>query len=301
MENKLTVLTLILFVVLLWAGNFVSISYIVKELDIFSALALRLMCVSILLIGFFRIVPSINDFLFLFLATIAIVPGHFGLLFLSIQNTKSVGGISVLIQLSIPFSILFAWMFFKDVPSRLRIIGLVISFIGIIVLLYDPSLLHSRNAFIMAIGSALCLGLYFVIIKKVQKVKSLAVIAWTSLLGVPMMYLLMIFNGNSLDSILEVQSSSTITAFFYTVIAGSILGHGIWAYLVKTQDISFISPFLLLVPVFSVILSAVILNEEITLSFLLISTIIIFGIFLVFISKNVKTNLKDANGNSTKD
>lgn len=293
LDNKLYVLPLILFVILLWAGNFVSISYIVKEMDVFTALTLRLAMVAILLFPFLRRLPNQSDFLVLFLATTAIVPGHFGLLFLSILNTKSVGGISVLIQLSIPFSILFAWLLFKDRPSNLRIVGLLIAFTGIVFLLYDPSLLDSRNAFILAIGSAFCLGIYFIIIKKLKNVKSLAVIAWTSLLGSPMMYIFMFYTNNSFSSILEIQNTSTLVAFCYTVIAGSILGHGLWAYLVKTQDISFISPFLLLVPMFAVVLSSIFLNEEITFSFMITSSVIVFGIFLVFISKNVKNNLKD--------
>lgn len=293
LDNKLYVLPLILFVILLWAGNFVSISYIVKEMDVFTALTLRLAMVAILLFPFLRRLPNQSDFLVLFLATTAIVPGHFGLLFLSILNTKSVGGISVLIQLSIPFSILFAWLLFKDRPSNLRIVGLLIAFTGIVFLLYDPSLLDSRNAFVLAIGSAFCLGIYFIIIKKLKNVKSLAVIAWTSLLGSPMMYIFMFYTNNSFSSILEIQNTSTLVAFCYTVIAGSILGHGLWAYLVKTQDISFISPFLLLVPMFAVVLSSIFLNEEITFSFMITSSVIVFGIFLVFISKNVKNNLKD--------
>ncbi len=292
-NNKATILALILFVILLWAGNFISIAYIVKEMDVFTALTLRLAFVSLLLSPFLKSLPSFRDFSFLLLAAIAIVPGHFGLLFLSILSTSSVGGVSVLIQLAIPFSIIFAWIIFKDKPSPLRIMGLTISFFGIVFLLYDPSLLDSRDSFIMAIASALCLGIYFNIVKKIKNVKSISVIAWTSLLGVPMMYIIMLFNNNTFSSVLEIKDSLTIWAFFYTVIASSIIGHGIWAYLVKTQDISFISPFLLLVPIFAVILSSFILGEEITFRFMIVSSVIIFGIFLVFISKNSQSNLKD--------
>ncbi len=292
-DNKVFVLTLVLLVVILWAGNFISIAYIVKEIDPFTALTLRFTVVTLVLIPFILKLPPLKDFIYLFLATIAIVPGHFGLLFLSIQYTKSVGGISVLLQLAIPFSILFSWILFKDRPSNLRIIGLVIAFAGIVFLLYDPSLLESKKAFLIAVGSALCLGLYFVIVKKIKNIKSMGIIAWSSLLGIPMMYILMLLNNQSFEIIYNIKSNSTYYSFIYTVVGSSILGHSIWAYLIKTQDISFISPFLLLVPIITVILSAIIFKEEITLNFIIISTIIIFGIFLVFISKDGKTYSKD--------
>lgn len=285
-------LFLIFFVVVLWAGNFVSISFLVKEIDSYTALTLRFIAVSLILIRFLIKIPSKRDFIYLFLATLFIVPGHFGLLFLSISKTKSLGGISVLIQLSIPFSILFSWLFYKDRPDMLKIVGLIISFVGIVLLLYEPSMFENQAAFLIAIFSALFLGLYFVTIKKIKNISGIGIIAWSSFLGIPMMYIMMGLNGSSFDVLYNINSSLTYYSFFYTVIAGSILGHGIWAYLVKTEDISFISPFLLLVPMITLLLSLFILDEKVGVYFIVNATIIIFGIFLVFLSSNKKLKMK---------
>lgn len=285
-------LFLIFFVVVLWAGNFVSISFLVKEIDSYTALTLRFIAVSLILIRFLIKIPSKRDFIYLFLATLFIVPGHFGLLFLSISKTKSLGGISVLIQLSIPFSILFSWLFYKDRPDMLKIVGLIISFVGIVLLLYEPSMFENQAAFLIAIFSALFLGLYFVTIKKIKNISGIGIIAWSSFLGIPMMYIMMGLNGSSFDVLQNISSNLTYYSFFYTVIAGSILGHGIWAYLVKTEDISFISPFLLLVPMITLLLSLFILDEKVGVYFIVNATIIIFGIFLVFLSSNKKLKMK---------
>ncbi|WP_320034066.1 DMT family transporter [Halarcobacter sp.] len=285
MNKKLYVLSLILFVILLWAGNFIFIAILLKEIEPFTALTLRFIVISILLFPFMMKLPNFKDFIYLVIATLFIVPGHFVLFFLSIQSTKSLGGISLLIQLSIPFSILLSWIIFKDTPSKLRILGLLIAFVGIVFLLYDPNLLESRKSFILAIFSALFLGLYFIFVKKIKKVKSIAIIAWTSFLGIPMMYLFMLYDNQSFSILSNIQNHITYYSFFYVVIAGSILGHGIWAYLLKIEDISFISPFLLLVPLLTSILSIFVFNEQLTFRFIIIGTIIIIGIFLVFISK----------------
>lgn len=285
-------LFLIFFVVVLWAGNFVSISFLVKEIDSYTALTLRFIAVSLILIRFLIKIPSKRDFIYLVLSTLFIVPGHFGLLFLSISKTKSLGGISVLIQLSIPFSILFSWLFYKDRPDMLKIVGLIISFVGIVLLLYEPSMFENQAAFLIAIFSALFLGLYFVTIKKIKNISGIGIIAWSSFLGIPMMYIMMGLNGSSFDVLYNINSSLTYYSFFYTVIAGSILGHGIWAYLVKTEDISFISPFLLLVPMITLLLSLFILDEKVGVYFIVNATIIIFGIFLVFLSSNKKLKMK---------
>ena len=284
-NNKIITLVLIFSVIILWAGNFIAITNVVKEVSVFTTLILRFMMVSILLFPLLLKIPSKKDFFYLLIATLAVVPGHFGLLFMSLQETSSVSGVSVLIQLAIPFSIVLAWIFYREKPSILRIIGLTISFCGIVILLYDPSLLDNKNAFILAILSALSLGSYFVLIKKIKGVKSLSLVAWTSFLGIPMMYCMMILNNQSFDEILTIKSNLTYYSFIYVVVGSSIMGHGIWIYLVKTQDINFISPFLLLIPLVTTFLSAIIFQEEITRNFIIISSIIVFGTFLVFISK----------------
>ncbi len=300
LKDKSFVLFLILLVVFLWAGNFIAISFLVKEIEAYTALVLRLTLVSLLLFPALLKLPSLKDFYYLCLTSIVLVPGHFGLLFLSLELTKSVGAISVILQIAIPFSILLSWFIYKDKASGLRIFGLLVSFIGIIALLFDPSLLQSQISFFIALASACCLGLYFILVKKIKEVSSISLIAWISTLGIPMMYCLMLLNNQSITSLIEsfskIEQSITYYAFLYTVLASSILAHSIWAYLVKTQDISFISPFLLLVPMVSIILSAIFLNEILSFSFILLSSIIIAGIFLVFISDR-KVMQKDKNEN----
>ena len=98
----------------------------------------------------------------------------------------------------------------------------------------------------------------------------------------------MVLNNESFSSVLDIKNNITWFALLFTVVGSSIIGHGLWAWLIKYQDISFITPFLLLVPVLAVMISSVIFNEILTFEFLLISSVIIFGIFLVFIAKKEK-------------
>ena len=88
-------------------------------------------------------------------------------------------------------------------------------------------------------------------------------------------------------AIFAITSIEVWGGFIYTVIGGSIFGHGLWAWLIKYKNISLISPLLLAVPVLTIALGAVIFNNIITTEFLLITSIIIFGIFLIFIAKPV--------------
>jgi len=272
--------------------NFVFIKFVLNEFDVFTALFYRMSLVAILLIPFVK-KPDRSEYLILGLTTIVLVPGHYGLLFLSLMNTTSVGSISVVIQLSIPFSVLLAWFFYKDYPGFLRIVGLSIAFAGIVILFYEPSMFDNLSALATGTLSALFLGLYSILVKKIRKLSSLGIIAYTSLLGIPFLYVLMLLNEETLSAVFEIKSSLAWGSFLFTVIGSSIMGHGLWAWLVKYQSISLISPFLLLVPILAVALSAIFLNEVITLEFLLTSSIIIFGIFLVFMAKKTPSLNKE--------
>lgn len=289
-DNRTFVLFCVLCVVLLWSGNFIFIKFVLKEFDVFTALFYRLLLVFLILFPFVK-KPEKKDFLFLLLTSIVLVPGHYGLLFLSLKHTQSVGAISVVIQLAIPFSILLSWIIFADSPGKMRLTGLSIAFVGIIAMFYEPSSFKNITALLIATASAFCLGLYFILVKKLKNLSSLSLITYTSLLGLPFLYIIMLFNDESLFSILEIKDKMSWFSFLYTVIAGSILGHGLWAWLVKWQSISLISPFLLSVPMFAVFLSAIVFKETITIEFLLTASIIILGIFLVFMAKK-NTNVE---------
>ncbi|NQY54712.1 MAG: DMT family transporter [Campylobacteraceae bacterium] len=289
-DNRTFVLFCVLCVVLLWSGNFIFIKFVLKEFDVFTALFYRLLLVFLILFPFVK-KPEKKDFLFLLLTSIVLVPGHYGLLFLSLKHTQSVGAISVVIQLAIPFSILLSWIIFADSPGRMRLTGLSIAFVGIIAMFYEPSSFKNITALLIGTASAFCLGLYFILVKKLKNLSSLSIITYTSLFGLPFIYIIMLFNDESLFSILEIKDKMSWFSFLYTVIAGSILGHGLWAWLVKWQSISLISPFLLSVPMFAVFLSAIVFKETITIEFLLTASIIILGIFLVFMAKK-NTNVE---------
>lgn len=284
--SSLFVLFLVLFVILIWSVNFIAISYLVKEVEPYTALTFRFIAVSIILMPFLLKKQTIKDFIYLVLSSLALGPGHFGLLFMSIEYTKSLSGISILIQLAIPFSIILSWLLFKDKVSKLRLFGLIIAFIGMFFLLYNPDLLSSRKAFFIATASALCMGIYFILVKKIKNTSAFGIIAWTSFLSIPMMYVFMFLNNQSMNDFYNIELNTTIYSFFYVVIGSSILGHGIWAYLLKIEDISFLTPFLLLVPLFTSILSIVIFDEYLSIGFIISGTLLVFGVFLVFVSKN---------------
>ena len=254
------------------------------DFNLFTALFFRLLLVAIILLPWVKR-PKREEVGMLVLTSLMLVPGHFGFLFLSVLNTTSISSISVVLQLSIPFSVLLAWFIYKDNPGRIRLLGLTIAFIGVVILFYDPAMFDNLYALILVTFSALFLGIYYVLVKKLTSLSPIGIIAYTSLIGCPFLLILVLTQGEDLGAFFQVTASLAWVGFAFTVIGSSLIGHTIWAWLAQHQNISLISPFLLLVPVVASVLSALIFGETISLFFIFSSSIILFGVFLVFVGK----------------
>lgn len=289
-DNKLVIGFCLLTVVLLWGANFVSIKLLLVDFTVFTALFYRMLLVAVILLPWVS-KPSKNELGILLLTSLMLVPGHFGFLFLSLLNTTSVASMSVVIQVSIPFSVLLAWFFYKENPGKIRLLGLAISFAGVVVLFYDPAMFDNLLALVLITISALCLGSYYVLVKKVTSLSPIGVIAYTSLIGSPFLLVFALLQGEDLGAFLQVTSALSWAAFSFTVIGGSLIGHSVWAWLAKHQDISLISPFLLLVPVIASALSALVFEEVMSLMFVISSSIILFGLLLVMTGKKLGEKL----------
>ena len=270
-------------ILLLWGLNFVAIKLGVDEMPVWTALTIRFVIVSVVLLPFIRF-PK-GQLKALLSISLALVPGHFGLLFWSVQNTDSVGAVSVIIQMGPAFSILLAWPLFGDVPGIKRILGLAISFVGVVVLFYEPTFLNSVPALFGAVGSAFFVGVYTVGLRRFTGIPPLAVICWSSVLGVPLCFAMALWKEPSMLETVPNFSLSAWAGISYVALVSSIVAHGSWAWLIRQQPVSFLTPFTLLVPVIAVFATTLIFGETITWHMVGAGSIVLAGVGLITLSK----------------
>lgn len=267
-----------------WGANFLAIRYAVLDIPNWTALTLRLALVSLLLAPFIRLPVSSWKSL-LFLAAI-LVPGHFGMLFYASQLTESVSAVSLVIQLNPAFSMLFAWLLLRERPGRQRIMGLLLAMLAMLILFYEPGLLNSASAMLVAGISALFLGVYSVLLRRLNAaVRPVDIIGWTAIFGTPMVAVIAYtqeaefwpgFTGISLPS---------YAGLLYTAVASSIVCHGAWAWLCRRHPIAQVTPFSLLVPFVTIILSVIIFAELLTLQMLIAAGVLCAGLLLIVRSR----------------
>ncbi|MGB1238839.1 MAG: DMT family transporter [Pseudomonadales bacterium] len=263
-----------------WGGNFLAIRYAVLEVPSWTALGLRLLLVSVLLLPFLR--SPMAHFKQYLLISAVLVPGHFGMLFLASQLTTNVGAVSLFIQLNPAFALLFAWLFLGERPGRRRIFGLAMAFSAMVILFYSPTLLGASLALIVAALSAMFMGAYSVLLRTMNaQVRPVDIIGWTAFMGTPMIIAIGWWqDGNPVDIVAGISFDGWL-AVIYSALVSSIICHGSWAWLCRRHPVAQVVPYSLLVPVVAIGLSALLLGEQLTGQMLISALVLCTGLLII--------------------
>ncbi|WDZ54868.1 DMT family transporter [Paenibacillus polymyxa] len=190
------------------------------------------------------------------------------------------GLFSVLVYLQPVLVGIFAWMWLGEAMSRLKVLGLVIGFLGVAAVSVGGFSGHVAVAgVILAIITAVSWALGTVYVKKVnQRVDSLWLVAFQCTLG----GIVLTGAGTVTESWSDiVWNVPYVSGLIFGTVLGISLSWLLYFTLVNSGDASKVASYTFLVPVISVFVSSLVLGEAIT-AFLLIGLILIgFSIYLV--------------------
>jgi len=269
------------FASLCWGMNYVALKLVSNEMPAFLILTLRVILTTLLLLPFTKLPKSDLKRIFFFSLSQYILCSGLCTLGTALTN-GSIG--SLVTQLSIPFSFILSWVYFKEKLLIKQLLGCIISFIGLAILIgiseVPPDLLGivilSLGGFFSALASMQ--------VKKLKHHPLLGVMCLASLLAIPQALILSLFLENNHWEHLRAVSLKSYLAITFIVIS-SFGANYLWNRLIRDYPISTVIPYGLLVPIFGVILSIFALDEPLTLSILVGGIIIIIGISVLTLQK----------------
>ncbi len=190
------------------------------------------------------------------------------------------GLFSVLVYLQPVLVGIFAWMWLGEAMSKLKVIGLIIGFLGVAAVSVGGFSGHVAIAgVIIAIITAVSWALGTVYVKKVnQRVDSLWLVAFQCTLG----GIVLTGAGSVTESWSDiVWNVPYMSGLVFGTVLGISLSWLLYFTLVNSGDASKVASYTFLVPVISVFVSSMLLHESIT-AFLLVGLVLIgFSIYLV--------------------
>ena len=253
---------LVVLVAAVWGVNFVVIHV---GLDHFPPLlfnALRFSCMAvpaIFLVGRPRI-PWRYVLGFGFLLGVV----KFGLLFVSLDLGMPAGLGSLLLQLQVIFTIVFAGILLHERPRRQQMAGAAVAFAGLAVIGIDRAAAAPVLPFLLVLAAAAAWGVTNVITRVAQPPDPLAMLVWASLVApLPLFGLSLLFEGPAEigDALAGIDAEAIAALVFVSGVSG-LFGFAVWTALLKRHSAASVTPFALLVPVFGIASAALALGER---------------------------------------
>lgn len=276
-------LLILLLVVNGWAFNVIAMKFGLMELPPLFMLTLRFVLVAALLLPFHRLTWRQLPGMVLLGFTFGFV--HFGLMVIGMQTTDA-GTTAVFIQMGTPIAMLLATIWLKERLHYRQIAGVVVAFIGVMILTGSPALTHWQSI-MWLLMSACGWACSTVLIKRLPPIAPLAMTGWLSLFAIPLVGLSSLLTEQHQFSLLYVAGWRGWLGVIYSALGSSILAYSLWYGLLKRYPASQILPWSLLSPALALLMGVAILHESLDHSKVIGTLLIVGGILLAVVRGTV--------------
>lgn len=193
---------------------------------------------------------------------------------------------ALVVQLEVPFLVLFGIIFLKERPGIRKWAGIALAFCGVILISGSPRLDDAWIPLGMVIGGAMSWALGQILIRALDEIDGLTLIAWVSAFAAPQLFFMsFIFESNQIAAI---QSAGLAVwgAVIYLGLIMTATGYFLWYTLVRKHPVNMVAPFLLLLPVFAVAGSVLFLAETISVQVIAGGVIVLFGVGIIVLERD---------------
>ena len=217
----------------------------------------------------------------------------------TIQYSLTFSGLNIIeassavlfVQCEVPFGVLIAYFFLKEKPKLKNLLGILIAFIGLIILLGSPNLEGKYIGVILVLSGAFTWALGQILVKPIsEKINGVVLTAWIGIFAGPQLIIAsQIIEGNALHSILSADYKAWLIVIYLALLMNA-LGYSIWYYVLGRYPVNTILPVMLLLPVTGVLTAIVFLGERPNIKVFIGGLIILIGVGLILIGKTRKQN-----------
>ena len=244
--------------------------------------SLRMGLVFLLLIPFWKFrLPNKKFFKPLILFSVSMGVLVYVFMNLSLFHSSIIAPIILGSQLAIPFGILASAFLLNENISKNKWILIFTSFLGIVIIFFDPKLTENYLGLFFASLMALFFGLAQVYSRKLKELPISMINASTGIFGFIILIIISVFiEGNVQENIEQINLESWILISYQAVIV-SLCAHLLMFYLYKFYTVGKIFPFYSLFPIFGIILTYLVFGEVPTILFILGGIIVITSVFFL--------------------
>ena len=170
---------------------------------------------------------------------------------------------AIIVQLEVPFATLLAVIFLGDRMGWPRVTGLFLAFTGVVVIAWQPDMRGEMTSFFLVMAGACTWAAGNILIKKLGgSVEGFRLIAWVAVFTAPQLFVTsFILEDGQMAALANADMIGWGTVLYLGLVM-TAFGYGLWFHLLARHPVSHVMPFLLLLPVTSVIGAILLLGES---------------------------------------
>ena len=173
---------------------------------------------------------------------------------------------SILVQLEGPILALLSTLILKERLGWPRALGMGLAFTGVIVIVGEPRLSDSLDSVALVITGAVFWAIAQIMISRLKSLSGITILAWVAIIATPQMLLISLIIVEGQWEAIKTANLVDWSIVFYLSFIMTVIGYSVWYHLLRICDVSKISPFLMLLPVTSIIAGMTLLDEQFTLA-----------------------------------
>jgi O-acetylserine/cysteine efflux transporter len=266
---------------ILWGLNIIAVKMAVETIAPFTAALLRQMLVLLICFPALRLVPGHMRAL----VALGLMSGglFYVILNLSLAVTENVSALAIAGQLGVPFSMMLAIVVLGERIRTTRLIGIVLSMGGVVLLVFDPSAgqellgmgLTAVGSFIWAVCSLLQ--------RQLVGVPVLSIYAWIGLIGTLVLAPFALWFEPEAVRAIPAIPLANFGWIVFSAVGSTVLGQGSMSWLLQRHPISAVVPMTLGAPIISVVAASLYFGTPLTPLMILGGVIALTGVAIVTI------------------
>ncbi len=208
-------------------------------------------------------------------------PLHFGLQFVGLHMAHDLAPMIIAMQLWIPATVVLAAIFLNEKAPLARVLGMIVSLLGIGILVFEPSVWVQMPAFgLVALASVGYAGAS-IVMRKYGGLDPVQAQAWLAIVTIPTLALASFTTeSGQVASIVKATPIVWFAIIFAAIISGLVANVGMWR-MVQRYEVSRTTPFSLLTPLIAIVLGVVWLGDPVASQLLIGGSLALGGVAVV--------------------
>lgn len=185
---------------------------------------------------------------------------------------------AILVQLEGPILALMGTILLKEKLGLTRALGMGFAFLGVFIIAGEPRLDGHIDSVILLVAGSTVWAVAQIMISRLKGLSGITILAWVAIMATPQMLIASLIIEDGQWQAITSASLVDWSIIFYLAFIMTVVGYSVWYHLLSSVDVSKVSPFLMLLPITSIIAGMVILDEKLTLSMIIGGLMIMTGV-----------------------